>query len=319
MWAKLAMEPFTCLDISGADGRIFSNPQSESTLIFLINDAYQGLFMNAITSPLHPFDKALQFTGEPANRVGTPSADYQNMVGPFGGITAAQLLQAVLEHPDCEGSPVALTINYLGPIKSEAFEIRPTLLRANRSNQHWRIELVQGVETQCSAICVLAKRKETWCNEEVLYPEVAGYETLTGMPEFPGMMAWIKQYEMRFICGGLFEPADSGVGVNSSESILWIADKPSRKLDFTSLTAIADAFFPRLLIKRKKMVPFGTVSLTVHFHVTQEELEGISSTAVLGKATASKFAANYFDQTAELWSEDKRLLVTSSQMVYYKE
>ena len=274
--------------------------------------------MNAIISPLHPLDKALQFSGEPASRAGHPSPDYQNMVGPFGGITAAQMLQAVLAHPDCQGTPVALTVNYLGPIKSEGFVISPTLMRANRSNQHWRIELSQGGEMQCAAICVTALRKETWYGEEIQSPQAPSYETVACLPEFPGMMPWIKQYEMRFVHGSLFERAEAKEGVNPSESLLWIADNPPRKLDFPALASLADAFFPRFIIRQKKMVPFGTVSLTIHFHITQEELDALSATRVLGKAQASKFSSNYFDQTAELWSADNKLLVTSSQMVYYK-
>jgi hypothetical protein len=43
---------------------------------------------------------------------GHTSPAYANMVGPFGGITAAQALNAVLQHPQRQGDPVALTVNF---------------------------------------------------------------------------------------------------------------------------------------------------------------------------------------------------------------
>ena len=40
---------------------------------------------------------------------------------------------------------------------------------------------------------------------------------------------------------------------------------------------------------------------------------------VLGTARALHFGKGYFDQTAEVWSDDGRLLAASHQVVYYKE
>ena len=44
--------------------------------------------------------------------VGHTSPAYANMVGPFGGISAAQMMNAVLLHPQRLGDPVSLTINF---------------------------------------------------------------------------------------------------------------------------------------------------------------------------------------------------------------
>lgn len=267
----------------------------------------------------HVFDQAIALAGEPECRVGSVSADYQNMVGPFGGVTAATILNSVLTHPERVGSPVALTINFLGPINKLPTQLDVKLLRTNRSNQHWSIELVQGEEVQCSATCVTAKRRDTWNSNEMLCPEAPSFVAMEGAPAIPAVAPWVKQYDFRFVSGSPFGKSESDSEEKPSESLLWISDKPARKLDFTSLTAIADAFFPRIVLRRKKMVPFGTVSLTIHFHVTEDELNGLSSGAVLGHARASKFSGSYHDQTAELWSEDHTLLATTSQMVYYKD
>jgi hypothetical protein len=90
-------------------------------------------------------------------------------------------------------------------------------------------------------------------------------------------------------------------------------------MDFCSLTAIADAFFPRIFIKRKQAVPAGTVSLTVYFHADAATLTAHGTQPVLGYARANRFYNNYFDQIAELWTPDGALLATTTQVVYYKE
>ena len=123
---------------------------------------------------------------------------------------------------------------------------------------------------------------------------------------------------MRFVGGNPFI-ANPNSPLDASESLVWMKDKPQRKLDFASLTAVADAFFPRVFIRRKKMGPIGTVTLTIHFHVNEEELASLDYEQVLGQARASKFSGSYFDQSAELWSADQQLLVTTTQMVYYKD
>ena len=63
----------------------------------------------------HPFDDALQLRASaPGQYTGLAPAPYWNMVGPFGGVTAATLLCAALQHPERLGDPLALTVNYGG-------------------------------------------------------------------------------------------------------------------------------------------------------------------------------------------------------------
>ena len=275
--------------------------------------------MNMPANMHHKLDAAITLGGEPDRRAGKASEDYQNMVGPFGGVTAATILKSILTHPERVGSPISLTVNYLGPISNSEFEVRTNLLRANRTNQHWLVELFQGEEIFASATCVFATRKDTWESEEITCPETCAPEFLNPLPELPMLPKWVQQYDMRFISGSPFDMNAKAEGENLSESLLWMADKPQRKLDYLSLTALADAFFPRLVVRKKKMAPFGTVSITIHFHAREEDLASLESSYVLGHARASKFSGSYFDQTAELWSTDKKLLATTSQMVYYKD
>ena len=55
----------------------------------------------------HVFDVAMALVRQgDVSFIGNTSPAYANMVGPFGGVTAAQALNAVMQHPDRLGEPV---------------------------------------------------------------------------------------------------------------------------------------------------------------------------------------------------------------------
>jgi Thioesterase-like superfamily len=57
----------------------------------------------------------------------------------------------------------------------------------------------------------------------------------------------------------------------------------------------------------------------VYFHADGKQLAQTGSGHLLGQARAQAFRSGFFDQTAQLWNEAGELLVTSHQIVYYKE
>ncbi len=265
----------------------------------------------------HLFDQAISLSGTPQSRTNTISPAYQNMVGPFGGVTAATLLNAVMTHPDVIGSPVSMTVNYLGPIATDEITIKPKLVRTNRSNQHWMLEVLCDDEMVLTSLVIFGSRVESWTDTDLMFPQVVSHEQLASMPT-DNLPPWPQQYDMRFVKGNPFAPPAEALDEPSSESLQWTADRPPRKLDFASLTALSDAMFPRLFVHQRAVVPVGTVTLTIYFHIAAAELEELSSPWVLTHVRAGKFSNSYFDHTGELWSEDGCLLVTTNQMAYYK-
>ncbi|MFD4181415.1 acyl-CoA thioesterase [Rhodococcus sp. NPDC058514] len=272
--------------------------------------------MTRTIAPTHPFDAAVELTPAGDGLLhGHTSAAYANMVGPFGGITAATLLRAVQQHPDRLGDPLSLTVNFAGPIAEGAFEITARPVRTNRSTQHWALELTQDGVVATTATAVFGTRRETWSATEITIPDVpaAGDVEAGAFPEF---IAWGRNYEMRFIEGGI--PTTEAVEHPNSTTTLWVRDAPARPLDFPALTAMSDVFFPRVFLRRGQYMPAGTVSMTVYFHADAEVLAAQSDDAVLGSARAQRFGRGYFDQTAELWGRDGALLATTHQLVYFK-
>lgn len=273
------------------------------------------------TSP-HPFDTAVRLTTEHEGAAegryrGATSPAYANMIGPFGGTTAATLLNAACIHPARIGEPVALTVNFAGPIADGDFTVTARAVRTNRSTQHWSMELSQGEAVAATATAVFAVRRETWSATDAAFPQVPSAEATPRAP-YAARVAFTKNYDMRFVRGAPV-PRDERDAPQDSTTTLWLRDDPPRPLDAISLAALCDVFFPRIFLRRPKFVPASTVSITTYFHADAALLAAQGTRAVLGTAKALAFGSGYHDQTAEVWSDDGVLLAASHQVVYYKE
>ncbi|MDB5892110.1 MAG: hypothetical protein JWP47_2941 [Polaromonas sp.] len=277
--------------------------------------------------PVHPFDEAMALTpagaAQPDTFQGASSPAYWNMVGPFGGTTAATAVQAIMRHPQRLGEPISLTVNYPGAMAQGKFSVTARPVRTNRSTQHWMVELLQpdtaGAPSMVmTATAVTAVRRTTWSADELTMP------TLDFSDATPRLMfstsEWTRRYDMRAASGMIPQVWDDreATGENASQTQLWLRDDPPRPLDFASLAAMSDAFYPRVWLRRATRVPAGTVTITTYFHATGEQLGQVGSGYLLGQARAQTFSNGFFDQTAQLWSAAGRLLATSNQLVYYK-
>lgn len=266
--------------------------------------------MNDVT---HVFDEAIVTV--PAARLGQYRAHthpaYANMVGPYGGITAATVLSTLQRHPEALGEPLALTINFAAPIVDGEWMLNTRVARTNRTNQHWTFEIVQGDEITTTGTAVFGVRRDTWHDVEASAPEAPAPETIPAT-EFPPMFAWPRNYEKRFVAGGVGAAAS-----DDSTTTMWIRDTPERTLDHASVAAMSDAFFPRVFLRRGEFFPAGTISLTTYFHADAAELAAHGSDYVLATARGSRFAGGHFDQYGQLWAGSS-LLATTHQLVYFK-
>ena len=271
---------------------------------------------------LHPLDKALALESvTPGQYRGHTSPGYWNMVGPYGGATAATALRAVLLHPQLLGEPLSLTVNFAAALTAGPFTVQAEPVRTNRSTQHWNISILQtDAQGQpvvtTTATAVTAVRRDTWSLGDVPMPAVPPPAQCPRIALRTGV-EWLNRYEMRPVTGTLPEQWD-GQG-DSSLSQLWMRDEPTRTLDFCALAALADVFFPRVWLRRAVRVPAGTVSLTVYFHANSAELAATGSGYLLGQARGQEFRNGFFDQAAQLWNEAGAMLATSHQIVYFKE
>lgn len=269
----------------------------------------------------HPFDEATDLAWQGEHRyAGRTHPAWANMVGPYGGISAATCLRALMQHPQCLGEPVALTLNYAAGLVDGPFELIARPARTNRSTQHWVLELLQQVEGQAqvmlTATAVTALRRETWRAQDLAMPEVPPPEQVP-VVEMVKLVEWVKRYEMRVLRGHLPQPMDG----REQDSLmqLWLRDAAGRPVDLPALGAMCDVFYPRIWLRRAHRVPAGTVSLTLYFHAGAAELASVGAQPVLAQARSQDFRHGFFDQSAQLWSRAGLLLASAHQIVYYKE
>jgi acyl-CoA thioesterase len=271
-----------------------------------------------LTRTSHLFDDATRVTAGDSCWQGRTSQDYWAFVGPFGGATAATILRALIDHPERAGEPLAMTVNYCAPIAEGGFDLDIRLVKANRSSQHWCVELSQGGgEVATLATAVFAERRPSWSHQPAPFPKAIPFEQIRPFPKIAP--TWANQYDFRFIEG---YPDFAGTAPeaqpSSAYSRFWIGDRAPRKVDMLSLMSMSDAFFGRVFHARRALMPFGTVSLTTYFHTDAEDLAAENIDRVLAVADAKIFHKSYGDQNGELWSPNGRLLATTTQIAYFK-
>ena len=270
-----------------------------------------------LTKAPHLFDEATRVTAGDSRWQGWTSDDYWAFVGPFGGATAATILRALMEHPQAAGKPLALTVHYSAPIAQGDFDLDVRLVKANRSTQHWCVELTQaGGDVATLATAVLAERRPSWSHQPAPFPQTKPFEQT--LPYAKVAAPWVKQYDFRFVEGDPDFGGKPETMPASAFSKLWIADRAPRKIDALSLMSMSDAFFARVFHARRELMPFGTVSLTTYFHADAEDLAAEDITRVLAVADGRIFHKSYGDQNGELWSPSGRLLATTTQIAYFK-
>ncbi|WP_433685877.1 hypothetical protein [Nocardia sp. CA-119907] len=74
----------------------------------------------------------------------------------------------------------------------------------------------------------------------------------------------------------------------------------------------------RVMLRLGRVVPAGTITLTVYFHADTDRLAAQFEHPLLATARSQHFGKGFFDQAAELWAHDGGLLATSHQLVYFK-
>ena len=259
----------------------------------------------------HVFDEALALEFSDGVAYASTHPAYANMVGPFGGITAATVLRAILAHPDRVGEPIALTVNFTAPLGAGGWQLDARAVRTNRTNQHWTVLGEQDGKVVLTATAVLSNVTEGWGSQEVTAPDVPKLEMLDYVPN-PFPLAWLDNYEMRFAEGGI-----NAIPSEGSRSVLRLRHADPRAWDAEAIACAADAFFPRVFLRLGPRTAAGTVSMTTYFHATAAELAAAGETLLLD-ATASRYSRGTYDQSGHVFGDDGTLLATTHQAVYFK-
>ena len=267
---------------------------------------------------IHPFDDAVALVPLAEGRwQGRTTPPYANMTGPFGGITAATLLNAVLSDPRAEGAPVSATVNFVSAVADGAFEITSRLVRGGKYVQHWSLELAQDGQPRTTASIILGRRTAPFSHQAATPPAAPPVEACAG-PAYAPPLAWLDRYDFRFAEGAVEGRGDADP-FGATRSVNWVGDVPARPLDYLSLLAMSDSFILRIVHLRGARAIAGTVSLTTHFLGTPDDIAAHGTAPLLSLADATRFHANFHDQHMQLWSTDGTLLASGSQIVWFRD
>jgi acyl-CoA thioesterase len=228
----------------------------------------------------------------------------------FGGWTAGILLSAVMQTSDGTAAPSAMTVSYIGAIPSgDDVVVTVERLGGGRSIGHWRAEVrpMTGDDVLATALVALTNRRPSDPHLQLRMPDAPEPDGLERIfaPSPQGL-----QSDLRHISGAF--------GSGDSRDSMWVRDVSGRPLDHPLLAYFADQYAPRSFFWGDGPGPSATISMSVYFHATIEEIAAVGDDYILNEATGTRAEHSTSGQQARLWSRDGTLLATTEQLCWYR-
>lgn len=248
---------------------------------------------------------ALHATGEGLWR---GFADPQNEAntGMFGGWTAALLLKSVLSDARAEGEPAALIVSYVNRVSpGRELAVTASPLGGGRSVMTWRAEVRrEGDETVlASASVLLANRRESDGFTEWAFPEAPAPEDLSMIhpPATFGQLIDMRVNKIPF-------------GQPDTHSVHWLRERTGHTVDHVLLAYLADCYPPRILYRGSAPRPSSTLTMSVYFYASADELAAVGDDFMLSEAVGTRAEQSIVGSQLRLWSRSGALLATSEQL-----
>jgi acyl-CoA thioesterase len=240
---------------------------------------------------------------------------YEGHTGMYGGYTAALLLKAIVSEPGAAGAPSALTVNYVRALPPGTdVDIRTRLLGATRSIQNWTVEVgVAGTQdVSAMATVVMTTRREIDGLVQPVMPEVPLPEAVEPQT-FPSRFG--RQSPVRPVLGMVL---NEGSHLGRTHSAQWIREISGRPIDAVQIAYLCDNFPPRAFFTGKGLRPSSTVTYSVYFVGTPEEIASVGDDFTLIDVIGSRAVNGTAGSRANLWSRTGHLLATSEQLCWYR-
>ncbi len=257
---------------------------------------------------------------------------YGTFIGAFGGWTCAAGVLAATELVNTAGpvaddqrrDPLALTINFIGPVREGFIVVEPVIAASTKSTTH--VSLTAWHETpshqraplpSATMSLVFAKRRAGDRVDVTPMPEAGPAAPAAPAESVPrarfanDKVSWPAQYDQRMVLGTPFQP-NPGM-----RTLTWTRNADMAALTFARLAAMADASLPRIFFHYGALSPISTVTMTVQFHCDADELAAVGNDFVLIEATANAARHGHFDQHVRLFSKAGQLLASSTQLVWF--
>lgn len=237
---------------------------------------------------------------------------YEAANGMFGGWTTAIALAGIRAASETGHEPSAITVNFLRAVPpGSEVRVHVDRLGGTRSISHWaaQVNMADEEDVFASVTAVLASRRPSDQHLQATKPEVPDPE---GLEVFHPPDPAGERSDILPISGHL------PYGKMDTRSLSWIREMSGRAVDRLQLAFLADQCAPRSFFWSDGPRPSATLTMTVYFHATDDELAAVGDDYVLHEATATRGVASTADQQVRLWSRSGVLLATSDQLTWYR-
>lgn len=248
---------------------------------------------------------------DPSEWRGLADPRYEAGTGMFGGWTAALLLRSVIDDPRAAGTASAITVHYMKRVvPGSEVRLRTRLVSNSRSLAFWSAELGLADDDAVAAVAtvIVAQRKPSDRFTEHAMPSAPAPETLSQVHP-PGTFG--QRTLVRPVTEGLFDQP-------TTRSLTWVRELSGRAVDRVQLAYLADAYAPRIYLKSKAPRPCSTLTMTVYFCASDEELSGIGDDYILSDVAGTRAEQSTVGSRARLWSRGGALLATTEQLGWFK-
>ena len=104
----------------------------------------------------------------------------------------------------------------------------------------------------------------------------------------------------------------------NTRSLSWVREKSGRSVDHVQLAFLSDLKAPRSFYWHEGPHPTSTLTLSVYFLATAEDLSLVGDDFILSEAVGTRGADSLSGERLRLWSRDGTLLATSEQLCWYR-
>jgi acyl-CoA thioesterase len=247
--------------------------------------------------------------------------DHESANGMFGGWTAAASLAAVVASAGAQADagagrplrPASLAVHF---VRAVAPGTEPVLhvehLGGSRSVDQWRADLRTGLDGDvlASASVILTTPRPTDGHTQPTMPTAPEPPTL---PRFQPPGAQGEQTEIRPVTGTVDDFTRGDTRTSG-----WIRMAQERPVDHLQLAYLSDQFAPRSFFWGVGPRPSATLTLSVTFFATDEELAEAGSDYLLNEATGTRGAQAASGQHGRFWSRSGALLSTTERLDWYR-
>ncbi len=256
----------------------------------------------------HPFDAATGVERVAEGRwAATIDAGWFAPMGPNGGYLASVVLRALTAAVDDPArAPRSLNLHYLRPPVAGPAEIAVTVERTGRSLTTLSARLEQDGRLCVLALAAFAVDMPSAGEYAGAPPEARPFAE-TRRPEVPeGTPPITRRLDVRPAIGGrLFSGEEARTGG-------WLGFDTPRAADALACATYVDAWWPAPFVRLTTPIAAPTIDLSIHFRVRLPVDDGPAP--VLGLFTSRTSAQGFFEEDAEVWSQDGVLLAQGRQL-----